>query len=76
MLAKKKLNTTKVVLSKDLIDSCISHDDFVSVNVLKEYNDMKEPIKNPRTINIVVIIKEILISEKEFTDTYYERSII
>ena len=35
---------------------------------------MKEAIKNPKTTNkIVDITKEILISEKKFTDTNYER---
>ena len=45
LLAKTKLNTTEVLISKDFIDSNISHDEFVSVNnVLKEYDDMKEKI--------------------------------
>ena len=47
MLAKFKLNSIKVLLSKALINSNISHDEFVLVNnVLKEYNIMKEEIKN------------------------------
>ena len=47
MLAKSKLNTTEVVLSKALIDPNISHDEFALINnLLKEYNDMKEEIKN------------------------------
>ena len=47
MLAKSKLNTTEVVLSKALIDPKISHDEFALINnLLKEYNDMKEEIKN------------------------------
>ena len=42
-LAKTKLDSIKVLISKALIDSCISHDEFVSVNnVSKEYDDMKE----------------------------------
>ena len=46
MLAKIKLNSIKVLLSKALINSNISHDEFVLVNnVLKEYNNMKEEIK-------------------------------
>ena len=37
----------EVLITKDLIDSNFSHDEFVSVNnVLKEYHDMKEEIKN------------------------------
>ena len=37
LLGKDKFNTIKVLTSKALINSCISHDKFVSVNnVLKE----------------------------------------
>ena len=51
MLAESKLNTTEIVISKDLIDSYISHDEFSLVNnVLKEYRDMKEAIKSPKII--------------------------
>ena len=47
MLAKSKLNSIEVLISKDLIDSNISHDEFVLVNnALKELYDMKEKIKN------------------------------
>ena len=43
MLAKIKLNTVEVLISKALIDSNISHDEFVALNnVLKEYADMNE----------------------------------
>ena len=46
LLGKDKLNTTDVLISEALIDSCISHDEFVSVNnVLREYNTMDEKIK-------------------------------
>ena len=46
MLPKTKLNTTEVLIFKGLIDSNISHDEFVSAkNVLTEYDDMKEEIK-------------------------------
>ena len=32
------------------MDSCIGHDEFVSVNgVLREYCEMKKEIKNPQT---------------------------
>ena len=38
-----------VLISKTLIESYISHDGFVLINnVLKEYDDMKEEIKNSR----------------------------
>ena len=47
MLAKTKLNTIEVFTSKALIDSIISHYEFESVNnMLKEYDDMTEEIKN------------------------------
>ena len=50
LLAKSKLNNIKALISKGLIDSVIIKDEFVSVNnVLKEYNGMKEEIKNLKT---------------------------
>ena len=43
MLKKNKLNTIEVLIYRALIDSCISHGEFVLVNnVLREYGDMKE----------------------------------
>ena len=48
--AKSKLNSIEVLISKALIDSNISHDEFVLINnVLKEYDNMKEEIKNLKT---------------------------
>ena len=48
LLRKTKLDTVEVLISKAFIDSCISHDEFVSVNnVLRKYNEMKEEIKKP-----------------------------
>ena len=48
LLAKTKLNTTEVFISKTLIDSYANHHEFVTVNnMLREYNKMKEEIKNP-----------------------------
>ena len=47
MLAKPKLNRIEVLISKALIDSVTSQDEFVLINnILKEYNEMKEKIKN------------------------------
>ena len=47
LLAKSKLNSIEVLISKALIDSNISHDEFVLINnVLKGFYDMKEEIKN------------------------------
>ena len=48
--AKFKLNRIDVLLSKSIIDSHVSHAEFVSINnVLKEYEKMKEEIKNLKT---------------------------
>ena len=48
LLAKTKLNTIKVLLYKALINPYINHEEFVAVNnVLREYNDTQEEIKNP-----------------------------
>ena len=50
MLAKSKLNSIEVLISKASIDLNISHDEFVSINnMLKEYDEMKEEIKNLKT---------------------------
>ena len=47
LLAKFKLNSIEVSISKALIDSNISHDEIVLIiNVLKELYDMREEIKN------------------------------
>ena len=50
LLGKTTLNAVEVVISKALINWCISHDKFVSINnLLREYTEMKEEIKNPET---------------------------
>ena len=50
LLGKNKLNAIEVLISKALTDSYISHDEFVSVNnMLREYYEIKEKIKNPET---------------------------
>ena len=47
MLAKSKLNNIQILIYKVLIDSNITYDEFVLTNkVLKEYENMKEEIKN------------------------------
>ena len=49
-LGKDKLNIIEVPISKTLMVSYITHDGLVSINnVLKEYYEMKEKIKNPET---------------------------
>ena len=50
LLGKSKLNSIEVLISNVLTDSVISHNEFVLINnVLKEYNEMKEAIKNLKT---------------------------
>ena len=52
MLAKFQLNTIEVLISKALTDSDISHGEIFSVNnVLEKYNNMKEKIKNLKSID-------------------------
>ena len=47
LLAKSKLTSIEVLISKALIDSIIIHDEFVLINnLLKEYDDKKGKIKN------------------------------
>ena len=47
LLAKSKLNSAEIIICKTLIDSNISHDEFVLINnVLKQFYDMKEETKN------------------------------
>ena len=49
-LAKSKLNKIEALIFKSLIYSVIIHNEFVLINnVLKEYNKMKEEIKNLKT---------------------------
>ena len=50
LLVKSKLNSIEVLISKTLIDSNISHDEFVSLNnLLKEFDNMREEIRNLKT---------------------------
>ena len=50
LLARIKLNTIEVFTSKALNNSELYDDKFLHVsNVLKEYNDIKEPIKHPNS---------------------------
>ena len=47
LLAKPKLNSTEVLISKKLIDSVISHDKFVLLNnVPKKFDEMKNETKS------------------------------
>ena len=50
LIAKSKLNSTEFLICKALVDSDISHDEFILINnVLKKYDEMKEEIKNLET---------------------------
>ena len=62
MLAKK-INDVQILISKVLIESSISRVQFASVNVLKEYDDMRKKIKNSN--NNYVVIRQIE-SQKTF----------
>ena len=47
-LPKSELNSIEALVSMVLIDSNISHDEFVLINnVLKEFYDIKDEIKLP-----------------------------
>ena len=50
LLTKYKLNNIEVLISKGLLDSNISRDEFVLINnVLEEYDEMKKETKNLNT---------------------------
>ena len=50
LLAKTNLNMIVASISKALIDSNISHDEFnLTNNALKVYGDLKEEIENLKT---------------------------
>ena len=46
VLAKFKLNSIEVLISEALIDLHISLGGFISMNVLKEYDEIKEEVRN------------------------------
>ena len=50
LLTKSKLNNIEVLISKGLLDSNLSRDEFVLINnVLEEYDEMKKETKNLNT---------------------------
>ena len=61
LLEKAKLNAIEVLISKSLIDSFMAHGEFVSVNnALREYNELKEEIKNSVEHNLKIwLIKNV-----------------
>ena len=57
MLAKSKLNSTEVLISKALIDSSSSYDEFALINnVLKQYEEEKEEMKKLK--HLIKFIKD------------------
>ena len=51
LLAKTKLNAIEVLISRTLIDSSIS-DDVLNNNVLREYDVVKDYMKNLKTSSV------------------------
>ena len=50
LFAESKLSSIEIFISNALTDYIISHNEFILVNnVLEEYNEMKEEIKNLKT---------------------------
>ena len=53
LLARNRLNTIEVLISKPLIDSYMTNDKFGLVNnALTEYGNRKEEIKNLKTSTV------------------------
>ena len=53
MFAKITLVRVEVLIYRNSIGSFISHSEFVSANnLLREYDDMKEEIKNLKTLTV------------------------
>ena len=68
LLGKDKLNTIEVIISKALIDSCISNDEFVSVNnVLREDNEMKKKFWKFPSICYIKTMETYYVSCKKYT---------
>ena len=64
-----KLDIIKVLISKNVIDTYTSHDDFVSVNnVLREYIEVKEEVKNRETSLEYTMVQEQYYIMKEYCD--------
>ena len=71
VLGKDELNIIEILISKALIDSYISHDEFVSVNnVLRDYYEMKQEIKkswNFCGIHYIKTMETYCVSCKKYT---------
>ena len=63
LLAKSKLNSIEVLISKALIDSNISHDEFVLINnVLKEYEEER---RNQKFKDLIKFIEDFSLFIKQ-----------
>ena len=63
MLAKSKLNSIEVLISKALIDSNISHDEFVLINnMLKEYEEER---RNQKFKDLIKFIEDFSLFIKQ-----------
>ena len=50
-VSKTKLDSIDVLISKALINSCIYHDEFASVNnVMQEHNEITKEMKIPENV--------------------------
>ena len=64
-----QLDITEVLISKNVIDTYTSHDDFVSINnVLREYIEVKEEVKNRETSLEYTMVQEQYYIMKEYCD--------
>ena len=73
MLVKAKLNSVEVLISKDLIELNITHDEIVSINNMqKEYDDMKEEMKKFNEWTCLINKRNINL-RKKFTETNYKK---
>ena len=70
LLAKTKLTTVKVLISKAFIDPYINHDELVSLNnMLREYNEIKQETKTPKNAVEETIRKELKSIVSAITNT-------
>ena len=60
MPAKPKLNGIEILISKALIGSCIIHGEVIQVNnLLNEFSDMREAVKNLKTSTVYQKFKSV-----------------
>ena len=77
LLRKDKLNTIEVLISKALIDSYISHNEFVSVNnVLREYNEIKNSMQYVKTMEIYCFSSKKYTSNENSSATETKQNIL